>query len=230
MTIRELLMKNLPDIFKAYDIRGLSPNEIDTDFAYSLGQAFARFTKAKIVVVGRDMRQTSPELSKALIDGICSQGAQVVDIGMVTTPMFYFGLAAYEGHEAGIMVTASHNPPQYNGFKLAHHDAMPIGGQELQELKKFVAEAPYPTEGIEKEKISKMDVSEAYLDKVLGQIDISGFQKLNVAVDGSNGMAGVILPKLFKRISAKVEALYWQPDGTFPNHEANPLNEKISLR
>ena len=116
-----------PEVFKAYDIRGLSPGEIDADFAYQLGQAFVLFTKAKTVVVGRDMRETTPILFDALAAGVNSMGADVIDVGMVTSPMFYFAVGDYELHDAGIMVTASHNPAKYNGFKVSGPGAKPVG-------------------------------------------------------------------------------------------------------
>ncbi len=231
-------MPILPHVFKAYDIRGLSPGELDTDFAYRLGQAFVRYTRVHTVVVGKDMRVTTPELATALTRGILSQGVDVVDVGLVTTPMFYFAVAergstptispSTGGGEkegvAGVMVTASHNPAKYNGFKIVRTDATPIGGEEIQELRKLVEQAPFPTkpEG----NVVETEVADAYLEKVLELADVSKLKKLPVVIDAGNGMNGCILPALTKRIGMRVVPLYWELDGTFPHHEANPIKEE----
>lgn len=211
-----------PSIFKAYDIRGLVGKDFDNDFCEALGRAFVVHTGAKVVVAGRDMRGSSPGYFAALTRGIMKQGADVVDIGMVSTPMFYYAAAEYDLHDAGIMVTASHNPAEYNGFKMVHGDAMPIGkGSGMEELKALVEKNEFPDapEGT----LIETDITEEYLDRLFELVPAASIKKLSVAVDAGNGMGGVILPEIFKRLDVKVHPLFWEPDGTFPNHEANPL-------
>ncbi|MBI2098972.1 phosphomannomutase/phosphoglucomutase [Candidatus Uhrbacteria bacterium] len=219
-------MKFPVSIFKAYDIRGESPGEITSEFAERLGRAFPHFTDAKTVVVGRDARKTSPELADALIKGIISQGVDVIDIGMVSTPMFYFAVGEYELHDAGIMVTASHNPAKYNGFKLVRGDAFPIGANSgMYELRDLVtSDAEFPNQKIGN--VVETDISEAYLEKIFSLVDPETLKQFNLAIDNGNGMGGVILPRLLKAIPGWNSVLYMEPDGNFPNHEANPLKEE----
>lgn len=215
-----------PSVFKAYDIRGTSPGELTEEFAERLGRAFVDFTGAKTVVVGRDMRKTSPELSEALIKGITSQGVDVIDIGMVTTPMFYFAVGEYELHEAGIMVTASHNPSQYNGFKMVRGDAAPIGANSgMYELRDLVlSEKDFPDQ--ELGQVVESNILDAYLEKVCALCDPADLKQFRLAIDNGNGMGGVILPKLLKMIPGWHSSIFMDPDGNFPNHEANPLKEE----
>ncbi len=211
-----------PSIFKAYDIRGLVRKDFDDAFCEALGRAFVVHTGAKVVVAGRDMRGSSPGYFAALTRGILKQGADVVDIGMVSTPMFYYAAAEYDLHDAGIMVTASHNPAEYNGFKMVHGDAMPIGkGSGMEALKALVEKNEFPDapEGT----LIETDITEEYLGRLFELVPAESVKKLTVAVDAGNGMGGVILPEIFKRLDVKVHPLFWEPDGTFPNHEANPL-------
>jgi phosphomannomutase len=215
-----------PKSFKAYDIRGIYPKDIDEDGAFLVGQAAVRFTKSKALVVGKDMRSSTPSLFDAFARGAMSQGADVIDIGMVTTPMFYFGVGDYELHDAGVMVTASHNPKEYNGFKLCFGDVLPIGADSgIFDVRDLALKGPYPAEaeGI----VVETDIREAYLDKLLAQIDVGRLRKLEVAVDCGNGMEGVIIRDIFSRLpSCEMRGLYLEPDGTFPNHEANPIKEE----
>lgn len=211
-----------PSIFKAYDIRGLVGKDFDLEFVERLGRAFVLHTGARTIVLGRDMRGTSPEYADAIARGAMKQGADVIDIGMVSTPMFYFAVADYELHDAGIMVTASHNPAEYNGFKMVRGDAMPIGGASgMQEIKALIDQGEFSDakEGT----LVQTDIAEAYLEKLWNLVPPESINGLKVAVDAGNGMSGVILPKIFERLNVEVHPLYWKPDGTFPNHEANPL-------
>lgn len=211
-----------PSIFKAYDIRGLVGQDFDDEFCEALGRAFVIHTGAKVVVAGRDMRGSSPGYFAALTRGIMKQGADVIEVGMVSTPMFYYSVSDYELHDAGIMVTASHNPAEYNGFKLVHGDAMPIGkGTGMEELKALVDKHDFPMskEGT----LVQTDIVPEYLERLFALVPPESIKGLKVVVDAGNGMGGVILPKIFKRLDVEVEKLYWEPDGTFPNHEANPL-------
>lgn len=212
-----------PSIFKAYDIRGLVGQDFDDEFCEALGRAFVLHTGAKVIVAGRDMRGSSPGYFAALTRGMMRQGADVIDVGMVSTPMFYYAVSDYDLHDAGVMVTASHNPAEYNGFKMVHGDAMPIGkGSGMEELKALVEKGAFPDakEGT----LVQTDIVPDYLERLFALVPAESIGKLKVVVDAGNGMGGVILPKIFEALPhVEVHRLYWEPDGTFPNHEANPL-------
>jgi phosphomannomutase len=208
-------------IFKAYDIRGVTPDELDAEGAHRIGRATARFIGAATLAVGRDARRSSPELFEALVRGIHDEGIDVVDLGLISTPMLYYAVEALAAG-GGIMVTASHNPAQYNGFKICREHAIPIGeASGLLEIEKLSAEiakqAPRPQRGT----IRSVDVRAGYVDHVL----TVGRERprLKVAIDCGNGMAAVGLEPLLERLDLEVERLYFEPDGTFPNHEADPL-------
>jgi phosphomannomutase len=208
-------------IFKAYDIRGIVPDELDAALAHRIGRATARHLGAARLAVGRDARTHSPELHAALVRGITEEGVAVVDLGLCSTPMLYFGTESL-GTDGGIMLTASHNPGQYNGFKICREHAIPVG--EASGLKEIEA----LTRGIEKDApaatlggVSQVDVRDGYVDHVLSVG--KGRPKLKVAIDCANGMASVGLERLLDRLDLEVERLYFEPDGTFPNHEADPL-------
>ncbi|MEK9152180.1 MAG: phosphomannomutase/phosphoglucomutase, partial [Patescibacteria group bacterium] len=186
-------------IFKAYDIRGLSPGELDADTAFRVGQAVVIFTKAKTVVVGKDMRQTTPGLFAALADGIMSQGADVIDVGLVTTPMFYFAVAEYDLHDAGVMVTASHNPKEYNGLKLCYGDALPIGASSgMDKIRDLALEGPYKEK--KRGTLVETDIRKDYLDKLSSLIDVKKFRRMSSAVDTANGMEGCVIADIFERM------------------------------
>ena len=166
-----------PTIFKAYDIRGLSPEQLDADSAYLIGQAIVKFTGAKVLAVGKDMRATTPEIFAALARGIMSQGSDVVDIGLVTTPMVYFAACEYAEHEAGVMVTASHNPSEYNGIKICLGDALPIGGSNgLMDIRDLALAGPYEPVS-EPGELHSLDIREAYLKKLFSYVDLN---KINI--------------------------------------------------
>ncbi len=214
-------------IFKAYDIRGLSPEQLDTDGAYRIGQAIVKFTDAKVIAVGKDMRSTTPELFEALAKGIMSQGSDVVDVGMVTTPMIYFAACQYAEHEAGVMVTASHNPSEYNGVKICLGDALPIGGSNgMDDIRDLALAGPY--EPVENNgSLSEKNIRDDYLKKLFSDADVSKIKPMKVVVDTGNGMEGIIIDDVLSKIAGcEYEVLYRELDGTFPNHEANPLKEK----
>jgi phosphomannomutase len=215
-----------PKLFKAYDIRGLSPEEIDADFAYRVGQAMVMFTKAKTVVVGRDMRDTTPTLFEALARGVNSQGADVIDIGLVTTPMLYYAVAEYDLHDAGIMITASHNPKQYNGFKLCYGDALPIGGESgMKDVRDIALAGPYPEK--KQGTVVETDIRASYFKKLFTRVDVSKFRELDVVVDTANGMEGAVIKEIFSHLpSCRMTGLFLELDGAFPNHEANPLKDE----
>lgn len=212
----------LDAIFKAYDVRGRVDNgQIDTDTARRIGTGFARYTGAETVAVGRDCRASSPSLAAALIEGVTSCGVDAVDLGPVATEVVYFhsGLRRIPG----AVVTASHNPSEYNGFKLCHRGAAPIGaGTGLEEIKRL-ARAATPVQGSDGAgRVEVFDAVPGYVDHLLGIVDPAGIGTLRVAVDGGNGMAGTVVGRLVDRLDVRMVGLYLDPDGSFPNHPADP--------
>ncbi len=207
------------DIFKAYDIRGKYPSELNEETAYKIGRAFVKFLKAGEVCIGRDMRISSPFLFESLVEGVLDGGADVVDIGLCSTPMFYFAMGNYN-IKAGIMITASHNPKDDNGLKLCRENAIPIGlDSGLAEIRKLVTD-----EFGEKKRIGniiKKDITQDYSD-FLWQF-VEEIKDLKIVVDAANAMACVSAPILFRQLNVKLTPLYFDLDGSFPNHEANPL-------
>ena len=208
-------------VFKAYDIRGTVPDQLNAELAHRVGRATARFIGARRLAVGRDARTHSPELRDALVRGITDEGVDVVDLGLVATPMMYYAVGAH-GLGGGIMVTASHNPAQYNGFKICRENAIPIGeASGLKAIEALAAECDGAPIADRPGSVQEIDVSAGYVDHVLsvGQ----GRPSLKVAIDCGNGMAAAGLGPLLERLDLDVELLYFEPDGRFPNHEANPL-------
>jgi phosphomannomutase len=188
-----------PNIFKAYDVRGLYPGEINEDVARAIGAAFVTYLQAARIAVGRDMRLSSPTVAAAFIDGATAQGADVVDYGMIATDMLYFAVAR-EGHEGGVEITASHNPKQYNGIKMVRKEAFPLSGDEgISDIRDAIAAGATPPPVI---------------------------RPFNVVLDAGSGMAGLVAPKLFERLPCRTTRLCFEIDGRFPNHEANPLIEE----
>jgi len=210
---------DLDAIFKAYDVRGTVPAELDEEAARRIGYAFARFAGADRIVIGRDARTSSPVLAAALGDGIRASGTAVSDLGMITTDMVYFASGHFD--TPGAMITASHNPKGYNGIKLCLAGAAPVGAESgLVEVRALADDdppldlsGPYRSD----------DVLDAYLDHVLLVAGASSIGSLRVAVDGGNGVAGVAISSIFDRIEADLIGLYLDPDGTFPNHHPDPL-------
>ncbi len=211
-------------IFKAYDIRGLVPSELDADLARKIGHAFVRLLSAKHLVVGRDMRTHSPEITNAVIDGMLDAGADVTYVGMASTPMTYFSIGSREC-DGGLVVTASHNPGEYNGMKLCGAGATPISAANgIMEIAAMCAE-DYPGLVGQRGSMTEIDLLAAYADHV------AGFSKMtsdvSIAIDASNGMAGYTLPSILERLpKAKASTMLMDPDGNFPVHEANPLIEE----
>ncbi|PIP60556.1 phosphomannomutase/phosphoglucomutase [Candidatus Uhrbacteria bacterium CG22_combo_CG10-13_8_21_14_all_47_17] len=215
-------------IFKAYDIRGLSPGELDAQDAKRIGQAIAKVLKIKHVVVGKDVRSTSDELERELVEGLLSQGVSVTRIGLCSTPLFNFAIGSSKGtYDAGVMVTASHNPPAYNGFKITLGNNIPVGqGNGMEEIR-GVAFSPQSIPPADTRGESRKDntVLQRYIDYVLKEFDAPAeMPKTRIAVDAGNGMDGIVLPEIKKALpNIDWLELYWEPDGGFPNHEANPL-------
>ncbi len=208
-------------IFKAYDIRGVTPDDLDADDAHRIGRATARFIGAASLAVGRDARQSSPALFEALVRGITDEGVDVIDLELVSTPMLYYAVERLRVG-GGIMITASHNPAQYNGFKICREHAIPIGEasglRDIEKLASHVAtESPRATRG----SMRSVDIRGGYANHVLSVG--SGRPQRKVAIDCGNGMASVGLEPVLEKLGLEVERLYFEPDGTFPNHEADPL-------
>ncbi len=218
-------------IFKAYDIRGLVASELGNDLAYRIGRAFVQFLRAhnhevtgKKIVVGYDMRPTSLGFHDEVIRGITDEGENAVDIGLTSTPVFNFTCAHYPEHAGGIMVTASHNPAEYNGFKITMGDGLPVGKESgMQEIKSLVMAMDTTVTKTTPGTCTTLDALPEYLDKIFSLVPPSRVSPLKIVVDGGNGMANVSLPRMLEQLPVHVTYMYMEPDGTFPNHEANPL-------
>jgi phosphomannomutase len=205
------------EIFKAYDVRGIYPTDLNEEIAYKIGRAFVTFLKIKEVVVGRDGRLSSPQLFEALVKGITDQGANVIDIGLCSTPMFYFGAS---NSEASIMVTASHNPKEYNGFKFCRENVIPISGDTgIQDIKGLVEKNEF--EEAEKGTITKKEIMEDYIKHNISFVKTD--KPFKIIVDAGNGMGSYTFPKIFEKLHFKFIPLYCEMDFNFPNHEPNPL-------
>jgi phosphomannomutase len=215
-----------PSIFKAYDVRGLYPSEVNEDAARQIGRGFVAYLKAKRIAVSRDMRLSSPAVAAAFIDGARQQGADVVDYGMLATDMMYYAVAR-DHHDGGAQITASHNPKQYNGIKLVRREAFPLSGEAgLGEIRDMIASGTLPSPADRPGTVSTLDVMDDYVAHVMSFIDPSIVKPFNVVLDAGSGMAGIVAPKLFERLPCKTTRLCFEVDGTFPNHEANPLIEE----
>jgi len=215
-----------PDIFKAYDVRGVYPGEVNEDAARAIGAAFVAYLQAKRIAVSRDMRLSSPTLAEAFIDGATSQGCDVVNYGMMATDMLYFAVAT-DGHDGGVQITASHNPKQYNGMKMVRKDAWPLSGDEgLAEIRQMIIGGTTPPAAAHRGAVTTKDVLEPYVAHVMSFIDVSVIKPFNVVLDAGSGMGGLVAPKLFERLPCKTTRLCFEIDGRFPNHEANPLIEE----
>lgn len=218
-------MNSTPQIFKAYDIRGLVETEITPDFTFATGLAFARFLQQVrepgTVVIGQDMRPSSPALADAFSAGVTSQGMDVIRMGLASTDMLYF--AAGKLGLPGAMFTASHNPAAYNGIKLCLSGARPIGKESgLVTIENFVRTgSPLEIRSVGVE--SDRDMLEEYVDHLLSLVDLTNVRPLTIVVDAGNGMAGHTAPAIFARLNCTMIPMYFELDGSFPNHEANPI-------
>ncbi|MEK6983533.1 MAG: phosphomannomutase/phosphoglucomutase [Nanoarchaeota archaeon] len=212
----------LSEIFKAYDIRGIYGQNLTEDAAYKIGRAFVYFLKCKEVIVGTDMRVSSPKLSRAFMKGVQKQGANAIFIGQVCTDAVYFASGCLK--KPAVMFTASHNPQQYNGIKFCKPDAIPINEDTgLRNIKAIVENAQY--EAIKTEKrgtIIKKNILKGYVSHVRKFIDVKKLRMLKVAVDAGNGMAGKMIPLVYKNLPMKIIPIYFKLDGTFPHHAPDP--------
>ena len=212
-----------PGIFKAYDMRGIYPTDLNEEAAYLIGRAFVTFLGASTVIVGRDMRLSGPAMLEAVTRGITDQGADVADIGMVSTDQYYFACATLG--LPGMMVTASHNPKQYSGFKMVRQMPFLLSGDEgIQDLRKLVESEAFP-EPTRKGSITTHDFKEPFIEKVLSLIDVEALRGKGVKViaDTGNGMVGPILHEIYSRLPIEFAGMYLDPDGNLPNHGLDPL-------
>jgi phosphomannomutase len=215
-----------PGIFKAYDIRGLYPGELNEPIARDIGRAFVSYLGARRIAAGRDMRLSSPALAAAFIEGARVQGADVVNFGLIATDMLYFGVAR-DRHDGGATITASHNPKQYNGMKLVRQEAFPLSGDAgIAEIRDMVAAGAIPPAPATPGRLAERGLLDDYVAHVLSFIDAAAIKPFTVVLDGGNGMAGLVAPRIFERLACRVTPLCLEVDGTFPNHEANPLLEE----
>jgi phosphomannomutase len=210
-----------PGIFKAYDIRGIYPTELNEDAAYAIGRAFVTFLGVQQVLVGRDMRLSGPQIFDAVTRGIMDQGADVINLGMVSTDQFYF--ACSQQQLPGMMVTASHNPKEYSGFKMVRQMPYLLSGVEgIQDLRRIVETDAYAA-ATRSGSMRDMDLSEQFVEAVLGLLDIQALKPLKVVADTGNGMVGPILQRVFARLPIELIGMYLDPDGSLPNHGLDPL-------
>jgi phosphomannomutase len=212
-----------PKVFKAYDVRGLYPSELDEEGAYAIGRAYVEQFEPRRMAVGRDMRLSSPQMAAAAIRGAADAGAEVLDLGLVGTEMLYFAVGELS-LDGGIEVTASHNPKEYSGMKIVRRGALPVGGESgLLDVRDRALRVGAATGGGEG-RVSQVDIWPAYVDRVMSFIDVSAIRPLKVVIDAANGMAGAMLPPVLEGLPAiDVVRCFFDPDGSFPNHEPNPL-------
>jgi phosphomannomutase len=213
-------------VFKAYDVRGLYPSEITEDLFHQLGRAFIAYLGPGRYAVTRDMRVSSPSLTTAFIDGAVKQGGTIVDYGLVGTDQMYYAVAA-DGLDGGAQVTASHNPGHYNGCKMVRKDAFPLSGEAgIKEMKEMIVADAIPPAPATPGSVEHADIMSRYIEHVMSFVDETSIKPFNVVLDAGSGVAGLVAPRLFDRLPCKTRRLCFEVDGTFPNHEANPLIEE----
>jgi phosphomannomutase len=211
-----------PKIFKAYDVRGIYPDELDEAGAQAIGHAYVEEFEPRRIAVGRDMRLSSPSMADAVKRGAAEAGADVVDLGLVGTEMVYFAVGEL-GLDGGIAVTASHNPKEYTGMKIVRRGALPVGGDSgLLEIRaRAMSGARHETRP--SGTITEEDIWPRFVERVLSFIDVDAVKPLRVVIDAANGMGGVMLPPVLERLPVDALRCFFEPDGSFPNHEPNPL-------
>lgn len=215
-----------PEVFKAYDVRGIYPTEVTADLFHQLGRAFVAYLGPGRYAVARDMRTSSPELAAAFIEGVLMQGGDVVDYGLMGTDLMYYAVAA-DDLDGGAMVTASHNPGQYNGCKMVKRGAFPLSGEAgIKEMKEMILAGTIPESSGARGTHEHRQVLDRYTKHVMGFIDPHVIKPFNVVLDAGSGIAGLVAPRLFDQLPCRTTRLCFEVDGTFPNHEANPLIEE----
>ena len=217
-------MKINPKIFKTYDIRGVYPNEINSDVTYAIGRALANFFSENDIIIGRDARNSSDALFDALVEGIRDENKNVINIGVVATEVLYFAVG--KNKLPGLMITASHLTGEYNGIKVCSADVIPIGKENgLLKVKEIIEKISF-NEKKEKGNIKKQDFLVEYIEHILGFTELNNIKPLSIVADAGNGVGGKSLSLMFEKISCRVKSLYFNPDGNFPNHPADPLVEE----
>jgi phosphomannomutase len=215
-------VRDLDRVFKAYDIRGVVPDELDPELARRIGAAFAEWTDLPAILLGRDCRLSSPELAAAITEGARSRGANVVDLGLASTDLVYFASGSLD--LPAIMITASHNPKEYNGLKFCLPGARPVGEDSgLREIRDLV-EHGEPSAKPARGRLEHRDLLDAYVEHVLSFVNVGTMRPLTVAVDTANGMGGLVVPPVMARLPVTLHHLYAELDGTFPNHPADPID------
>ncbi|HET7854916.1 MAG TPA: phosphomannomutase/phosphoglucomutase [Gaiellaceae bacterium] len=212
-----------PKVFKAYDVRGIYSGELDEDGAYAIGRAYVEQFEPRKIAVGRDMRLSAPAMAAAFIRGASEAGADVLDLGLVGTEMVYFAVGEL-GLDGGAEITASHNPKEYTGIKIVRRGALPVGGESgLLDIRDRAMALGDASGGQTPGQVQEYDIWPSYVDRVLSFVDVSAIRPLRVVIDAANGMAGVMLPPILERLPIEAVRYYFEPDGSFPNHEPNPL-------
>ncbi len=233
-------LEHLDKIFRAYDIRGIIGDQLSEDFFYKLGIALVRHFNAEKIVVGRDFRADSERFQCALICGIIDEGAEVVDIGEIASEMLYFAAGEDKSYDCGAVVTASHNPSEYNGCKIVGRGAAAVSGESgLMEIKRIVQELSLGAEHMFEDAdltkfesvVKEVDVYSAFKEKIMSMLDEDVYEKLagmdmRIAVDAGNGIGGKIFEYVFADIPVQIERMYFEPDSSFPNHVPNPIEEE----
>src|SRR5712691_1984662 len=214
-----------PKVFKAYDVRGIYPSELDEEGAYAISRAYVSQFEPRRMAVGRDMRLSGPAMARAVIEGAADAGADVVDVGMVGTEMVYFAVDEL-GLDGGVMVTASHNPKEYTGMKIVRRGALPVGGDSglLDVRDRAMGHVRGQTPDMSRRgEVRSEDIWPAYVARVLSFVEVEAIGPHRVVIDAANGMAGAMLPPVLQRLPIEAVRCYFEPDGSFPNHEPNPL-------
>jgi phosphomannomutase len=211
-----------PNIFGSYDIRGIYGENLNDEVAYRIGRAAAQYLQVPEIAVGRDMRLSSPQLAAALMRGITDGGVNVIDLGLTTTDELYFAVGKFK-YAAGVMVTASHNPGKYNGMKFCRAEAYPISKETGLAAMRDLASTGEFADPPRKGEVRTQDVLEDYVNHALSFIDVSKIRPLKVVIDAGNGMAGMVMPKVFEKLPCTLIPLYFELDGSFPNHPASPI-------
>lgn len=213
-------------IFKAYDIRGIHGKQFTDEIAPAIGKAFTKVLSPTTVIVGRDARVSSPALHKGVIEGLTSVGVNVIDVGMVSTDMYYYACAIKE--LPGIMITASHNPAEYNGFKMVKKIPYLLSGDEgIQDIYKLIAADDFPPAATTPGTVEQWSIMDGFIEKMLSLVDVTKIKPMKVLIDTANGMVGPSATQLFKHLpQVQMTPMYFEPDGTFPNHGGDPLIEE----
>jgi phosphomannomutase len=212
-----------PKVFKAYDVRGIYPAELDEEGAEAIGRGYVEQFEPRRIAVGHDMRLSSPSMAAAVVRGASEAGAEVLELGLVGTEMLYFAVGEL-GLDGGVTVTASHNPKEYTGMKIVRRGALPVGGESgLLDVRDRATSRNQVARPVSPGRVEPYDIWPAYVDRVMSFIDVSAVRPLRVVIDAANGMAGVMLPPVLERLPIEAVRCFFEPDGSFPNHEPNPL-------